>query len=172
MAPWTVMPRLRARLDLYSRSHSKPVNIAMHALGIPCLIIAVLGLVSRFGFTFDTDAVIAPPYAAWLVVVAAAGWYTWLDWRISLLTSLGSVVCMAIACACSLPVLGGLAALGIIVHMIGHFGFEGKAPSTLSDPMSVLDAPIWLVSVLSGMYRIGVPAVANEVAPEAETRAA
>lgn len=149
-----VRPRLCRRLDLYSQSHSKFGNIFLHALGIPCLIIAVLALVGRFGLTFETDWLVSPPYAAWALVGIAALWYTWLDWRIAIFTSVGSVVCLAIANWVSLPVVGALAAVGIVVHMIGHFGFEGKAPSTLSDPMSILDAPIWLVSVLTGMYRV------------------
>jgi uncharacterized membrane protein YGL010W len=165
-----VHPRLCRRLDLYSRSHSKFGNIFLHAIGIPCLIIAVLALVGRFGLTFESDTVIASPYAAWALVVGAAIWYSWLDWRVALFTSLGSVVCLAIANVVSLPIVGGLAAVGIIVHMIGHFGFEGKAPSTLSDPMSILDAPIWLVSVLTGMYRVS-EAPLRRKAIEAKTAA-
>ena len=166
-----VSPRLRCRLDLYSKTHSRLGNISLHAVGIPCIIIAVLALVGKLGMTVETDWLIAPPYAAWAVVVAAGAWYTWLDWRIALLTSLGSVVFLAIASAVSLPVAGALAAVGIVVHMIGHFGIEGKAPSTLSDPMSILDAPIWLVSVLTGMYRVSERTALSEVVAEAKSAA-
>jgi uncharacterized membrane protein YGL010W len=166
----TVTPRLRKRLNWYSRSHRKLGNIALHTIGIPCLVVAVLALVGKVGMAVGNDGLIAAPYPAWGLAAVAGAWYAWLDWRVAALTSLGSVGCLALASFVSLPVAGVLVAVGIVVHMIGHFGFEGKAPSTLSDPMSILDAPIWLVSVLTGMYRGPESDAAAE--KEVETKAA
>lgn len=166
-----VTPRLRRRLDLYSKTHSRFGNISLHVVGIPCLIIAVLAIVGKLGLTIETDWLIAPPLAAWALVAAAAAWYAWLDWRVAILTTLGSVACLGIASVVSLPLAGVLAAVGIVVHMIGHFGIEGKAPSTVSDPLSTLDAPIWLVSVLIGMYRVSERQATAEPAAEAKSAA-
>lgn len=151
---WRVRLRLRHRLDLYSKTHSRFGNVCLHTVGIPCLIVAVLAIVGKLGVTLEESYLIASPLAAWALAAAAAVWYAWLDWRIAIITTLGSLVCLALASLVSLTVAGLLAVTGIVVHMIGHFGIEGKAPSTLSDPMSILDAPIWLVSILTGMYRL------------------
>lgn len=167
----TVTLRLRKRLDQYSRSHRKLGNIGLHALGIPCLIVAVLALVGKLGLSFDSDWLVAPPYAAWGLTVVVSGWYAWLDWRVAVITSVGSVVCLLLASLVSLPLVGTMAGVGIVVHMIGHFGFEGKPPSTLSDPMSIFDAPIWLVSVLTGMYRVAESDAAAAKETEAKSAA-
>ena len=80
-------------------------------------------------------------------------WYVWLDWRI------GSLV-IALFCGCyvagsglSADLLAALIAVGVAAHVLGHYGFEGKPPALLSNPMAVLEAPAWLVLTWSGLYR-------------------
>jgi uncharacterized membrane protein YGL010W len=41
---------------------------------------------------------------------------------------------------------------GVVIHFIGHFAFEGRSPSFISNPLVILDAPIWMFAVWAGIY--------------------
>lgn len=43
-------------------------------------------------------------------------------------------------------VLAALFGAGTVAHLIGHFGFEGKPPVFFTRPISVFEAPAWLLS--------------------------
>jgi uncharacterized membrane protein YGL010W len=142
-------PELKAHVENYAHSHATPVNKALHFLGIPVLMIALLGLIAKVGY--DRNAMpLLQPNLAWPILLFASAWYLRIDRRIGLLSALALIPCYALGCYLSLSILLALLALGIVLHLVGHYGFEGKPPALLSNPIAILEAPPWLLATWAG----------------------
>ena len=141
--------KLQSHIRLYTESHQAPVNKFLHFVGIPLLLVASLGLLSRISAAQGALPSILQPNAAWIVLLAASVWYMWQDWRSALLMILPILGCYAVGTMLTAEILGGLACVGIAAHMVGHYGFEGKPPSLLTRPVAILEAPAWLLSNLT-----------------------
>lgn len=143
-------PELRARVAEYGASHRMPVNRFLHVLGIPLLGIGSLGLLCQLAVPVGARVAALEPNAGQLSLLVALGWYLYYG-RWSALPALAFVVfCYAVGSVLSAWVLLGLWLAGAAVHAVGHFGFEGKPPATFRDPRSILEAPIWLLGLLTG----------------------
>ena len=143
-------PELRSRVTEYGESHRTPVNRLLHVVGIPLLGVGSLGLLCRLAVPVGAGAAALEPNAGQLSLLVALGWYLYYG-RGSALPAFAFVVfCYAVGSVLSAWVLVGLWLAGAVVHAIGHFGFEGKPPATFHDPRSILEAPIWLLGLLTG----------------------
>jgi uncharacterized membrane protein YGL010W len=147
--------RLRPYVEDYAHSHRTPVNKALHFLGIPLLTVASLGLLSRLALPTGAEVAALEPNAAWAVLLGAGAWYVLLDWRTGLLTLTALAGCYAAGTFLTAGVLAGLFGAGVVAHVVGHYGFEGKPPALLSNPAAVLEAPLWLLATWTGSYRDG-----------------
>jgi uncharacterized membrane protein YGL010W len=145
-------PELRGYVDRYGQSHRHPVNKALHFLGIPVLAVSSLGLLAQLAVPLSDVPRALQPNAAWLVLLGASAWYLLLDRRVGLCAAAGLVACYAVSSALPLMVLLGLFAAGVVAHVIGHYGFEGKPPALFKSPVAVLEAPAWLLSTWAGIY--------------------
>jgi len=129
------------------------VNRALHFLGIPVLLVASLGLFSKLSLA-DAEGVPAlQPNAGWLVLLVACVWNLRWDWKMGLLTTAVYAGGYALGSTLSAGVLWALFGVGVLAHVIGHYGFEGKPPALLSHPVAVLEATPWLLSLWAGLYR-------------------
>jgi uncharacterized membrane protein YGL010W len=146
----SLTPALRSRVENYGRVHRSPVNRALHYIGIPFLGIASLGLLCQLSLPIGIGIAALEPNAAWPALVFAAGWYIWLGGAVGLLPLAVVVGCYVIGSLLSTVALVVLFAAGAVAHLIGHYGFEGKPPAFFSNPLSVLAAPAWLVSIIGG----------------------
>jgi hypothetical protein len=61
--------------------------------------------------------------------------------------------CYVLGSGLSAGLLAGLFSAGVAAHVLGHYGFEGKPPALLSDPVAGLEAPVWLLATWLGLYR-------------------
>jgi uncharacterized membrane protein YGL010W len=143
--------RLARHIAKYNESHQNPVNRVFHYVGIPLAAVSALGLLSKVGWPgFEVDPWLRPNLGMLLLAVAG-GWYLWCKPLAGLiLTSIGVAGYLV---GSLLPVwpLVGIAAAGIVCHLIGHYGFEGKPPQLLRRPVSVIEAPVWLLAMLFGL---------------------
>jgi uncharacterized membrane protein YGL010W len=157
---------LQPRVDYYGQSHRHPVNMALHFIGIPLLTMAGLGLFAQITF-FSSDLPLAlQPNVAWLLMAVTIPWYLWTNWKLGLPTVAMILVSYFLGTLVPLVPLVALFVFGVVIHFIGHFAFEGRSPSFLTNPLVILDAPTWMFAVWAGIYR------AESVAPEQPRSAA
>jgi uncharacterized membrane protein YGL010W len=151
--PRVVLSRaLTSHVCRYAESHQTRVNKALHFVGIPLLLVASLGLLSKLALPGSAEWPALRPNAAWLLLLFAVAWYAWQDRRMGLLVGSAMVGGYAVGTPLPVGVLAGLFGTGIVVHAVGHYGFEGKPPAVLSRPIAVLEAPVWLLSTWAGLH--------------------
>ncbi|HET6572099.1 MAG TPA: Mpo1-like protein [Fimbriiglobus sp.] len=143
-------PELRARVAEYGASHRTPVNRLLHVLGIPLLGVGSLGLFCQLAVPVGAGVSALEPNAGQVALLVALGWYLYFGGRSALLAFGFVVVCYVVGSVLSAWVLAGLWLAGAAAHFVGHFGFEGKPPATFRDPRSILEAPVWLLGLLTG----------------------
>ena len=136
----------------YAESHQSRVNKALHFVGIPLLLVASLGLLSKLALPGSAEWPALRPNAAWLLLLFAVAWYAWQDRRMGLLVGSAMVGGYAVGTPLPVGILAGLFGTGIVAHAVGHYGFEGKPPAVLSRPIAVLEAPAWLLSTWVGLH--------------------
>ena len=144
----------RALLDhvcRYGESHQSRGNKALHFVGIPLLLVASLGLLSKLALPGLAEWPAVRPNAAWLILLLAVAWYAWQDRRMGLLVGSTMIGGYAVGTPLPIAVLAGLFGTGVVAHVVGHYGFERKPPAFLSRPVAVLEAPAWLLSTLAGL---------------------
>jgi uncharacterized membrane protein YGL010W len=164
--PRVVLSRaLMSHVCRYAEFHQTRVNKALHFVGIPLLVVASLGLLSKLALPGSAEWPALRPNAAWLLLLLAFAWYVWQDRRLGLL--IGSAIVGGYAVGAPLPVgvLAGLFGTGVVAHVVGHYGFEGKPPSLLFRPVALLEAPAWLLSTWAGLHPERICPPATESAP-------
>ena len=135
------MRSLEDRLSEYAGYHRDRRNIVTHFIGIPMIMIAVTGLLSR-------------PF--WWVAAAVAGsfcvYYFLLDLRFGLAMttffSLGVWAGNSIALqttAAWLAVSLGLFVIGWVFQFLGHY-YEGKKPAFFDDLANTLIGPLFVAA--------------------------
>lgn len=153
MPTLTLSPTIQVKVKQYSEAHRAPVNKLLHFIGIPALIVAFLGLLSKLLLPAEGLSGWWRPNAAWIaILVAGACWIYW-DAKIGVLVSAAFVGCYLIGALLPISVLVSMFAVGVIAHILGHRCFEGKPPALLSHPIALLEAPPWLLSIWLGLFR-------------------
>jgi uncharacterized membrane protein YGL010W len=143
--------QLARHIAKYNESHKNPVNRVFHYVGIPLAAISTLGLLSKVGWPgVDVDPWLRPNLAM-VFIALVGGWYVRckpLAGFILLGIGVGGYLVGSL-----MPVwaLLAMAAVGIICHAIGHYRYEGKPPQLLTRPVSIIEAPVWLLAMLFGL---------------------
>lgn len=134
------MRTLSSWLSEYGESHQHPMNVAIHKVAVPLIMLSVLGL----GWSLS-------PLLAIAMAIAALIFYVALSVRIA--------VMMALFLALELGVVYGLSHLesvalwllsllifvvAWIFQFIGH-AIEGRRPSFLKDLAFLLIGPVWVL---------------------------
>ncbi len=140
---------LQTHVEAYGLVHTHPVNKALHYVGIPSAAVAVLGLLARIRLP-NLHFFWIHPDGSWFVLLVAGAWYLYSDWRGGSLPWAALLACYLTGRQLESWMLWGLLGAAAILHVIGHYGFEGKPPALLSRPISVLEAPAWLIAICSG----------------------
>ena len=119
----------------YASYHADPRNRACHAIGIPLIVLGVLGL-AHF-------AALGPVDLAIVASVATVAYYAVLDVRGALLSL--AIFAMLYVLASRLPWQADLAAFvaGWVFQLIGH-RFEGTKPKFLENLIYLLVGPLFI----------------------------
>jgi uncharacterized membrane protein YGL010W len=130
---------LERRLEDYDGYHQHPKNRALHAIGIPLIVIGIAGLVGKAEFITKI------PFAV-ICIVAMAIW---------LAVNCGTLMCAAMTILYMLAVFVGTAtpmwvllpglATGIALLLVGHIVFEKRSPAFLTNAGHLLIGPVHLV---------------------------
>jgi uncharacterized membrane protein YGL010W len=162
------MKTLVDHLAQYALYHRDRRNIATHFVGIPMIVVAIAGLLSRP----ILHAGGIPLSPALLAIAATLAFYLALDRRffavmVVLLGGAGAAGA-ALAAQSTAIWLGaslGLFVVGWIIQFVGHF-FEGKKPAFVDDLVGLLVGPLFVVAEVG--FALGLR---TEVKDEIDRRA-
>lgn len=126
----------------YASYHQTLGNQITHWIGIPSIVVSLLGILSHLGT--------GPINAGALLWVLGTIWYFLLDWKITLAFSLVTAGCYLIGTALSPLWLAILFIGGWIFQLIGHSVFEKKKPALVTNIRHLFVGPLWLFSKLVG----------------------
>lgn len=126
----------------FSRHHQNRWNRALHAVGLPAIAGAVLGLLARVpipGTPLDAGLVLL---GLTLVLDLA------LNVRIALGVAVAGTLLWAVTRHLPLEALGGLFAVGWIFQLVGHRLCEKNAPAFTDNARHLFVGPRWLINRL------------------------
>src|SRR4051812_44102552 len=122
--------RLNVFFKDYGSYHRTPGNQACHFVGIPVIVLSLLGLLGHLviadGLTGSEYIRLDAGILLWAVTMA---WYLFLNWKLALPFSLVSLGVYFVGRALPVPILWGLFIGGWIVQYIGHYVYEKKSPA-------------------------------------------
>jgi len=132
------MQRIQSLFDDYAAYHQTPGNKAFHRLGIPMIMLSLIGMLARVK--------LGPVDTAMLLIVIAEIYYLTVEWRLGALMLLVSVAFYFIGIALPLWVNVALFVLGWIFQFIGHKVYEHKNPAFFRNFVHLLVGPLWILN--------------------------
>jgi uncharacterized membrane protein YGL010W len=143
----------------YESIHESPINRLIHAIGIPMIMVSLLGLADLLRAPALAPIGVTTTAATLLVLVTSAIVFSW-----SLRAGLGYLA-LALACAFAAQFIAAqigdaraplVFALGFVagwaIQFVGH-AFEGKSPEFVSRPQNLLLGPISVVAEVAPFVR-------------------
>lgn len=134
-----------SHFDDYASYHRTRGNQLTHLVGIPLIVIGVLGLLAHL-----TIGVVDGGIVIWLLGML---WYLKRDWRLAI--PFGPTLLGLYFFARALPVwaLATFFIVGWAVQYVGHYVYEKKAPAFYKNAEHLLVGPFWLFAKITG-YRL------------------
>ena len=138
-----VKPRLAAYFKDYAGYHRTLGNELCHYVGIPLIVLAILGLFGQLTLGIEVSPMVRLDVGilAWL---AAAVWYVILDWRVGVSFSLVLLGFYFLGRVYSPPWLWGFFILGWTFQLVGHYRYEHKSPAFMKNIEHLLIGPLWV----------------------------
>jgi uncharacterized membrane protein YGL010W len=138
---------LRSQFADYSEHHVTPGNKACHSLGIPLIVLSLLGLLAQVPL-FELGGFQVTLAEAFLVAVTA--YYLTLDTGLALMMLAASVVMLAIGRQLSWPWALGLFVFGWALQFVGHYVYEKRSPAFFRNLTHLLVGPLWILAKATG----------------------
>ena len=136
--------RFVAYLADYASYHKTLGNEITHHIGIPVIMVAIMGLLSKIqiGPTFANGwAAIDVAFLSWIVL---AVWYIWLDVKIGVPSAIVALGVYVIGRQIPVPWLIGMFVGGWIIQFIGHIKYEHNRPAFFKNFEHLLIGPIFI----------------------------
>jgi uncharacterized membrane protein YGL010W len=137
---------MRAIEDLfadYAAYHQTQGNKWFHRLGIPLIMLTMLGMLAHVSFVIAGGMRID---LAMVVIVAATVYYLTLDWRLGIVMLLVSAAFYEIGLLLPLSINVALFVLGWIFQFVGHSVYEKRQPAFLRNFVHLLVGPLWILN--------------------------
>ena len=132
----------------YASFHRTKGNKNYHRVGIPLIVLTLLGMLTRVQLAgFD---------AAMLVIAASTIFYLIIEWRLAIAMLAVSIAFYFLGAAMPLWLNAALFVLGWIFQFIGHSVYEKKKPAFLRNFVHLLVGPLWILNDLIPVVK-GVP---------------
>lgn len=146
------MQSLAAQMSVYQKYHRQEITKITHFVGIPCIIFALLILLS---FVHISITGVFNITLAWIAVAALVIYYFFLDIFLALITAVFLILLTLLAHFCSQDKISVFSITlfliffigGWIMQFIGHY-FEGKRPAFMDSVTQLFVAPIFIVAEL------------------------
>jgi uncharacterized membrane protein YGL010W len=134
--------RLSALFSDYERYHRHPTNKLCHYLGIPVIVLTIVGLLARVPLVRvgGMSVSLAVP-----VALLALGYDLRLSSRLTL--AFGAFVLGSFLLAPAIPtvVLWAGFAAGWVLQLVGHYVYEKKSPAFFANLQQLLIGPLWIL---------------------------
>ena len=147
------MQDIRALFADYASYHRTKGNKWFHRLGIPMIMLTLLGLLARVE--------LGPIDAAMVVIAASTVYYLMLEWRLGLAMLAISVAMYLAGAAMPLSVNVAIFVLGWIFQFIGHSVYEKKNPAFFRNFVHLLVGPLWILNDVVPVVK-GEPVVSSQ----------
>jgi uncharacterized membrane protein YGL010W len=127
----------------YAAYHRTAGNKWFHRLGIPLIMLTLLGMLARVTL-LQTGGVRVD--AAMVLIVIAEVFYLALEWRLGVAMLIVSIAFYFLGAALPLSVDVALFILGWIFQFVGHSVYEKKQPAFLQNVTHLLVGPLWILN--------------------------
>jgi len=134
--------RYCAALDDYATYHRDPRNKMTHYVGIPMIVLAIIGMLQMVTLFSVGSTVID---LALVVMVLSLLYYLSMDLTAGLAMTAIFVGFYLASAYLTLTVLLSLFVVGWIFQFIGHY-FEGKSPAFFKNAVHLLIGPVWILN--------------------------
>ena len=122
----------------YASYHRTAGNKWFHRLGIPMIMLTLLGMLARVE--------LGPIDVAMILIAASGIYYLTLDWRLGIGMILVSVAMYLAGAALPMSVNVAFFVLGWIFQFIGHSVYEKKQPAFFRNFVHLLVGPLWILN--------------------------
>ncbi len=127
----------------YASYHRTSGNKAFHRLGIPMIMLTLIGMLARVTL-FASDGVRID--AAMLLIAASSIYYFMIEWRLALAMLAVSIAFYFLGAAMPMWLNVTLFVLGWIFQFIGHSVYEKKKPAFMRNFVHLLIGPLWILN--------------------------
>ena len=131
--------RLQHYFAEYDRYHTTRGNEFCHYLGIPLIILALLGMLRHVALGAGLNVGL-------LLLVAAFLFYLTLSPRLALAMLLVSAGLYALSLWLTLALAAGVFVVGWILQFVGHGVYEKRAPAFLGNLVHLMVGPLWILN--------------------------
>ena len=140
------MRDVRSLFADYASYHQTKGNKLFHRLGIPLIMLALIGMLARAGVGHINAAV--------GLIILAEIVYFMLEWRLAVAMLLISVAFYFAGAALPLWINLALFVLGWIFQFVGHSVYEKKQPAFFRNFAHLLVGPLWILNDLIPIVRV------------------
>ena len=137
------MQQIDALFADYAAYHQTPGNKLFHRLGIPMIMLSLIGMLVRVPLVRIDDVHFD---AAMLLIVLSELYYLAIEWRLGLLMLAVSVGFYFLGAFMPLWLNIALFIVGWIFQFIGHKVYEHKNPAFFRNFVHLLVGPLWILN--------------------------
>jgi len=131
----------------YASYHRTPGNKAFHRIGIPLIMLTLIGMLARV-------PVVGPVDAAILLIAVAEVIYLILDWRLGAVMLVVSAIFYYVGVLLPLWLNVALFIVGWILQFVGHSVYEKRQPAFLKNALHLLVGPLWILNDLVPVVKV------------------
>jgi uncharacterized membrane protein YGL010W len=142
------MKSLNTYFGEYSTYHQTVGNKVCHYIGIPMIMVTLLGLLSAWVIMTPGTSEFVRLDGGTLLVLGATAWYLVLDWRLGAPFFFVALGAYYLGRAIPTPWQWAGFVLGWIFQGIGHYKYEKKSPAFLKNLEHLLIGPLWIFARL------------------------
>jgi len=135
------MQDIHALFADYASFHQTKGNKALHRLGIPMILLSLIGMLVRVPLVEGANL-------AMLLIAAATIYYLVIEWRLALPMLAVSIAMYFLGAALPMWANAVLFVLGWIFQFIGHRVYEKKNPAFFRNFVHLLVGPLWILNDL------------------------
>jgi uncharacterized membrane protein YGL010W len=135
----------------YATYHRTRGNKVFHRIGIPLIMLTLLGMLARVPIAPHVDA-------AMLLIAVAEVVYFILDWRLGAAMLVVSIAFYFVGVLLPIWINVVLFVAGWVFQFVGHSVYEKRQPAFLTNALHLLVGPLWILNDL-------MPVVTTSSAP-------
>ena len=128
------MRDIRTLFADYASYHQTKGNKWFHRLGIPLIMLTLIGMLARV------------PFAAIALILVAEIVYAMLDWRLAAIMLVVSAAFYFVGAWIPFWINVALFVVGWIFQFVGHSVYEKRSPAFLTNALHLLVGPLWILN--------------------------